>query len=119
MTHPSSSSDAEVRPDISTRSGSDDFEHYVRIHRTGGLSPFSKIEWEIIVRGETPIAKHAKLMVGYDEPLHKMVLLTAEEFSEVWRKIEQNDGFILYDVMDPAQALSQPTYDVEIRRAAD
>lgn len=94
----------------------EDSEHYVRIHRTGGLSPFSKIEWEIIVRGETPIAKHAKIMVGYEEPLHKLALLSVEEFEELWRKIEQNDGFILYDTTDAYRDIGQPTYEVEIRR---
>jgi hypothetical protein len=90
----------------------------VLVRRSGGMSPFQSIEYEIRVWARTPVATHTRTLVNYPEPLQKMALLTWEEYAAIWEVI---DGASL-DVSTGATSppgLAAPTWHLELRRGTD
>lgn len=91
-------------------------ESFVRIKRTGGLSPFELIEDTVVLRGSTPTAIHAKDVVNQSEHQNRMALLTLEEYRALLDALEGQDILILRDFDDGTKTPDTATWDIEYQR---
>jgi hypothetical protein len=64
----------------------------LRVHRTGGFTPYRELDYAIVVRANTPVAYQTKELLGYSEPLQRLALLTWEEYGAIWSEIEKIGG---------------------------
>ena len=91
-------------------------DSFVRMKRTGGLSPFELVEDTVVLRGSTPMANHAKDLVNYDEHMNRMALLTLEEYRALLDKLEELDILVLRDFEVRPERKDLPTYAIEYQR---
>lgn len=91
-------------------------ESFVRMKRTGGLSPFELIEDTVVLRGATPTAIHAKDVVNQSEHQNRMALLTLAEYRALLDALEAQDILILrdFELRPPREDL--PSWIIEYQR---
>lgn len=91
-------------------------DSFVRMKRTGGLSPFEQVDDSVVLRGSTPTANHAKDLVNYDEHLNRMALLTLAEYRALLDALEELDILVLRDFEVQPERKDLPTYVIEYQR---
>lgn len=91
-------------------------ESFVRLKRSGGLSPFELIEDTVVLRGRTPTAIHAKDVVNQSEHQNRMALLTLDEYRALLDALEAQDILILRDYEPGPKRPDVPSWNVEYQR---
>lgn len=91
-------------------------ESYVRMKRTGGLSPFELIEDTVVLRGATPTAIHAKDVVNQSEHQNRMALMTLAEYRALLDALEAQDILILRDFEIRPRREDLPSWSIEYQR---
>ena len=84
----------------------------VRLTRVGGFSPFLSIEYVIILRGETPVARHSKSLVNYNDHLSKMALMTRSEYATLLGKLDALGVMALADSPGECDLRVHPRFEL-------
>jgi len=90
-------------------------DSYVRVVRTGGFSPFRRIEYSVIARSTAPVANYRKSLVNYPEELSSLSLVSISDYEDYLKKIEKAGAFSLTDAVAETPDSTLPIYRVELK----